>query len=276
MADMKHFHAVLPLLALAACSAGTPPADESHDAAPAFTPGVYQILTIDGEPVVNPAAGTSEWQKAQFGFGERSYGGDAGCNGLGGLYLRVGNRLYTQPGPQTAMGCSGRPAEQEDAVNAIFASSPQVSSGGTEVRLEGGGHRMTLERIAAEIPQDPPTAWQGSQLADQDFIIETIGSKRLPGDLIWSDNPPKLSFGRQKISLRINCPDFVSARFEESEGAISVENFTAPCPGGQFERALAAILEADAKFVTGPNGELLIASSAGWASGNNVRRERPK
>ena len=263
----------LPLVAslLAACAAATPPAPAE------LAPGRYDLVAVDGTPVVNPAAERGEWQKAQFGFGTRSYGGDAGCNSLGGLYVQVEGRFYTMPGPQTAMMCAGRPMEQEDIANAVFTSAPAIANGGNgEIVLSGAGHSLTLRKVSDAAPQDAPTAWQSPTLAGQTFVVEAIGLDRIPGEQIYGKNPPKLAFAKERVNLRVDCPAAVSASFVESGEGLSIGTFAAPCAKGARDRALAAILEAGPRYTSGPNGELLIASSAGWAQLSNVRRDRPK
>jgi len=54
------------------------------------------------------------------------------------------------------MACGGARAEQEEAANAVFDCSPQVTRSGDQAELVGGGHTMSLPRIAsADVPGPP-------------------------------------------------------------------------------------------------------------------------
>ncbi len=269
----------LPLL-LAACSASAPAssadAKDAEEATIDLLTGRYKIVAINGVAPIGDGTESEEWQRLQFSFGERSYGGDAGCNALGGLYVQVGNRIYTMVGPQTAMGCSGARKTQENAAHGIFYASPEISRSGENIVLTGGGHEMTLGLVDGKPPEDPPEAWQSPRLAGQDYLVEAVMNDRIPGQMLWSDAPPSLSFGADRVSLRVDCPASVTAVFTEGEGVLEVDDFSEPCAKGERDRALARLVEGEAKFVSGPNGELLIASERGWATLQHRRRDRPK
>jgi heat shock protein HslJ len=97
---MKSFRiAAIAALAGAACA----PAGGTDLVASPLAGSAWRIATIDGTPVVGRRGDDGEDTTPRFAFGWRSYGGNAGCNALGGLYAQVGDRLYTMPGPQTAM-----------------------------------------------------------------------------------------------------------------------------------------------------------------------------
>jgi len=258
----------------AACSApGT-----ATDLVPSPLAGAtWQVVAIDGQAVEPPHGDDSRTRLPSFTFGYRTYGGNAGCNALGGYYAQVDARLYTMPGPQTAMGCGGARAAQEDAANAVFRASPTVTRDVDDLVLDGGGHRMTLRRIAAAENADDPTAWQGAGVAGQSYVIHEVNGVRTEGSALWGRNPPELRFDDRTVTMRLDC--FGSARGDFTLGTefVSVERMGVPCvTPGTRDAALAAILESDPRTVSGPNGELLLASRTGWAILWNERRDRPK
>jgi len=261
------------ILALAAAASG--PAGGTDLVASPLAGATWRIAAIDGKPVEARRGDGAEPAVPQFAFGWRSYGGNAGCNALGGLYAQVGDRLYTLPGPQTAMACGSPHGDQEDAANAILSASPIVARDGATVRLSGGGHAMELVRIGpAPANADPPTAWQGAALSGQSFAIEVVDGVRTEGMRLWK-NPPRLRFGEGDVTMALDCPKPAKGVFTQSSEHLHAAVLEPTCAEPR-DRALAAILGADPRIVSGPNGELLLASARGWAILWNERRDRPK
>jgi len=239
---------------------------------------VWRIAEIDGKPLVTlPGSAEEPRAEPRFTFAWRSYGGNAGCNTLGGLYAQVGDRLYTMPGPQTAMGCFGPIGAQEAAANAIFLASPSVARTAKGIRLNGGGHSMALERIGAATIADPPTAWQGVALAGQSFVVHAVNGVPTAGKRLWSNNPPRLRFSPGAMTLTLDCPQPAKGVFlqgtEHLFGALLTPTCKTP---GTRDAAMSKVLGSDPRIVSGPNGELLLAGRAGWAILWNERRDRPK
>jgi hypothetical protein len=195
---------------------------------------------------------------------------------MGGLYARVAQRLYTMPGPQTAMGCLGPVGQQESAVDALFRSSPTIRQSGGTVWLEGGGHRMELGYLAPAPNRDPPTAWQGPGLAGQSFVIHAVEGRVTDGKRVWSKTPPRLTFATRTVTMRLDCPRPASGRFVEDKDMVEATLQPVCTRPGTRDAALARILAASPVVVSGPNGELLLASPQGWAILWNERRDRPK
>lgn len=268
---------VLAHLALAFAVLGCSAAAPATDLVPSPLQGwKWRVVAIDGwAPESRPADDGSDPAPA-FTFGMRSYGGSAGCNALGGLYAQVDDRLYTMLGPQTAMGCSGARKAQEDAANAIFYASPEVRRSGKRLTLNGGGHTMELERTAPASYPDSPEAWQGPGILGQSYVVHEVNGRRTDGKRIWSKTPPRLRFTSERVEMRLDCPQPATGRFAPSTETIDVAGLSPTCRAkGTRDAELAAILAA-ARFVSGPNGELLLASRAGWAILWNERRDRPK
>jgi heat shock protein HslJ len=237
----------------------------------------WQVVTIDGQPVEPPHSDDNRARLPAFTFGHRTYGGNAGCNSLGGYYAQIDERLYTMPGPQTAMGCSGARAAQEDAANAIFNASPTVTRDGETAVLEGGGHRMELRWLALAENADDPGAWQGPSVVGQSYVIHAVNGARTEGTKLWSDQAPELSFSQSEVTMNLDCPGSASGTFNIGTEHVHVSGLGPVCAApGTRDAALAAILGAHPRTVSGPNGELLLASRTGWAILWNERRDRPK
>jgi heat shock protein HslJ len=237
----------------------------------------WEVVAIDGRSVEPPHSDDGRRRVPAFAIGERSYGGNAGCNALGGLYAQVGERLYTMPGPQTAMACGGARGAQEDAANAIFNASPTVEHAGDTVELTGGGHTMRLRKAGPAGNVDPPTAWQAPGLSGQTYLIQAVNGQPTAGKRLGSRAPPRLSFAPGKVTMRLDCPKPSSGPFVEDPTHLYAALLSPVCrtPGAR-DGAMARILSADPRVVSGPNGELLLASRHGWAILWNQRRDRPK
>ena len=259
----------VPVALLSAVAAATPPL-------PPLAGAIWRVVSIDGRP---PAARPNAENRdpPSVTFDRRSYGGGVGCNALGGLYAKVGDRLYTMPGPQTAMGCIGPVGQQEAAFDALFRASPTVRQSGGTVWLEGGGHRMELAYGRPSDRQAPPLAWQGRGLAGQSYVVHEVNGRRTDGKRVWSKTPPRLTFASRTLTMRLDCPRPATARFVEDKDMVEAAGLKPACLSpGTRDGALAAILRGSPAVVSGPNGELLLASRAGWAILWNERRDRPK
>lgn len=257
-----------PALALFATTAAAPSAP--------LAGAVWRVVSVDGRPLASrpPSAGMDA---PTVTFDRRTYGGGVGCNALGGLYAKVGDRLYTMPGPQTAMGCIGTVGQQEAAFDALFRASPTIRQNGGTVWLEGGEHRLELAYARPSTRSDPPTAWQGRGLAGQSYVIHEVNARRTDGKRIWSKTPPRLTFASRTVTMRLDCPRPATARFVEDKDSVQAAALGPSCASlGARDAALAAILRASPAVVSGPNGELLLASRVGWAILWNERRDRPK
>lgn len=244
--------------------------------APRFAGRTYSITAIDGQAPASMATDEGERRTPRFGFVERSYGGTSGCNGMGGLYAQVGDRLFTMPGPQTQMGCGGRLGEQERVIGAVLKASPTIARSGDVIELRGAGHVLRIvQDAAADTMGEVPTAWQGDGLAGQSFVVWTVNGAR--SERTARDGWPtaKLHFNADRMTARIDCPAPMVAPFRQSGRRLEASDVAASCPAPR-DTGFAAILAASPTLVSGPNGELLIASPAGWITAENERRDRPK
>ncbi len=76
--------------------------------------------------------------------------------------------------------------------------------------------------------------------------------------------------------MALDCPKPAKGAFVQSSEHLHVAMPAPTCPTEARDRRLAEILGADPRVVSGPNGELLLASAKGWAILWNERRDRPK
>lgn len=254
----------------------SPSPSPSLSPVPQFAGRTYTIVAIDGKSPASMATDDGERRTPRFGFVERSYGGTSGCNGMGGLYAQVGDRLFTMPGPQTQMACAGRLGEQELVIDAVFAASPTILRSGDASELHGAGHVLSLEQdAAADTMGEVPTAWQGEALAGQSFVIWSVNGLR--GERTARDGWPaaRLRFTADRLTATIDCTAPIATAFRQAGRRLEANGIVATCPAPR-NAAFAAIVAASPLLVSGPNGELLIASSAGWITAENERRNRPK
>jgi hypothetical protein len=120
-----------------------------------------------------------------------------------------------------------------------------------------------------------PAAWQGEALAGQSFVIRTINGR--VGTRTARDGWPaaRLRFTSDRLTATIDCPTPIVVSFRQAERRLEASGATATCPAPR-DADFAAILAATPMLVSGPNGELLIASPAGSITAENERRDRPK
>jgi heat shock protein HslJ len=125
---------LLPLLllpALAGC------ATVSH-AAPDLTGTRWRFVTIDGAAPVS--------DRAQLSFESGRLGANVGCNGMGGAWRVVENRIVTDGIISTMMYCDGK-MEQERAVSQLLEQRPTIRLVDNRLTLRSSGHSAVLERI---------------------------------------------------------------------------------------------------------------------------------
>lgn len=264
-ADMPRWSlGLITLLALPGCAAASPPSDS-----PAPLIGSYRVAAVDGRAPEFVEEDAGKPRTPRFAFGQRSYSGTSGCNFLGGLKVQRGARLFTYPGAQTQMGCGGALGEQERTIDALFRAAPTIAHQGDAVMLTGAGHTIMLEtESASSPPQDAPEAWQGSGVSSQRFELRMV-------DGAWrqSRQPVILAFSGGRLTVTADCGSPMRGSYQESGFALTITGLAAACPA---DRRLAAVLAGDLATVSGPNGELLIAGTGGWAALDNARRDRPK
>jgi heat shock protein HslJ len=282
---------VIIALALLACRPGEPTDPALKDqAAPAARPnapapslslesiaGPWRIVTIDNAPPAALPGAVSRERTPRLHFTPAGYGGTAGCNYFGGLGLLEGDRYYAAPGGQTAMGCGDLTA-QEMVVTGIFWSAPRVALGadGT-LSLKGDKHSVELRRDPTLPGEDSPPASAAPplRLAGSAWIIRTVDGKLVEGPsdagrrtlrleaASWSGTAACATLGgewRQQLDRLI------------LSGPISTTEQKCPPEAAEMDSRLAALLSANPRFITGPNGEILIAGGGHWLIGDRMVR----
>lgn len=222
------------------------------------------IVAIDGAALETaPVDGVDH--RPHLRFAQRSYSGHAGCNALGGLFVQRSTRVYTYPGPQTAMGCGGRRAAQEAALDAVMRAAPTITRAGEQLTLSAVGRRIDLHREPTLTAiGDPPSAWQGASLAGQRFEMHSVDGASL------SRRPaPLLTFTRTGVTIANVCARPVTGHYIQRPATLRVEWRNGACLGARTPAGALGM-------VSGPNGELLLAGDGHWWAGDNLRRDRPK
>jgi hypothetical protein len=108
-------------------------------------------------------------------------------------------------------------------------------------------------------------------------VIQSVNGVPTDGKRIWSKSPPRLRFAAGKVTMQLDCPKASNGVFVPGSEQLYAALFPPICrTPGTRDAAMARILGADPRVVSGPNGELLLASRHGWAILWNERRDRPK
>lgn len=284
--------AAVAAVALCACApradrAPQPPAAEAVVAEPAPAgaltgiqfkqiEGHWRIVSVDGAAprAIDEDAGRQRTPRLHFS--PTHYGGTSGCNFFGGLGLLEGNRYYAAPGAQTVMGCGDLTA-QEKAVTGIFWGSPRIalSEAGT-LTLTGDKHRLVLSRDPSLDVAQPAASADGGPpvLAGSTWVIHSIDGHSIiaPG----RENGRRLRLEAESWSGSAACAT-LSGPWRQQEdrillsGAIATTEQLCPPADAAIDRKLAEIMAAGPRFVTGPNGEILIAGGGHWLAGDRLR-----
>ena len=128
----------IALFALSALAAPLLAACTTDGAAPGPLAGsTWSLVLIDGQKPVS--------SRAALTINAKSLSADAGCNGMGGDLTIAPDRLVTGPIISTQMYCDGV-MEQERAVSALLAASPQYKVEGNTLTLTAPGHSAKLAR----------------------------------------------------------------------------------------------------------------------------------
>lgn len=282
---------LLPLLLLAAaCTPELPPAAAPLSASdvpepvaaaaptPAAAPaaplladadlhGRWRVVALNGAA---PASGFGDRERAPWlVFSPGFYGGSSGCNSFGGMGVLEGDRFYASPGGQTAMGCGALTA-QETAITTILRSSPRLSlASDGALTLSGPPGTMVLRRDVGAGAVAPAPA--GTDLLAGS--VWTIGGV----DGRWLPEPERrtLRLEAERWSLAGACGTSGGSwrqsgdRIEARPDPIVTRACSADAAA--LDDALKALLSAQPRFATGPNGELLIGGGGHWATGERPR-----
>lgn len=271
----------VPLLAvlLAACSSPQPPAAVVEAPLPAINSpasvepallGRWRIAAIDGQA---PLA-TSTGEPATLVFTDTGHGGNAGCNGFGGYGLEHEGRWYAGTSMATQMSCGSARNEQESAVMELLASGPALAWKGPErVDLITFTRRLALERSGAPAPPDPQA--EGLALIGTRWRFGSVDGGQL--SFRRFREAPQLIVEGERYRLDTPCSTAESAWRQTGQGrarfAAPVVVATRACSAAEQSdtRALLAALTGAKRYVTGPNGEFVLAGDGRWLTGEGVR-----
>ncbi|MBD3730441.1 MAG: META domain-containing protein [Sphingomonadales bacterium] len=105
----------------------------------------WRFITIDSQPPASP-------DKARLGFQDGRIGANVGCNAMGGPWRIEQGRLIAGPLVTTEMYCAGPVWDQEMAVSALLAATPEIALDDDLLVLRSPGHSAELERISPRQP----------------------------------------------------------------------------------------------------------------------------
>lgn len=222
----------------------------------------WRILEVDGRPAGALAEDGGGARLPRINFGRTGYGGTTGCNYFGGLSAQVDERLFTLPAAQTAMGC-GTLAAQEATIIAVLAAAPTLAydeDGRLVVSAQGRRMRLVPEEMGG---RDQP--------AQRDFpVVPLAGTAWTTQSVNGAGNADSargyLRFFAERIEGRADCGQVFTGSWGQKGDFLAVSVLQPICErAGTRDKALADLLTSGPRIVTGPNGEMLLASASGWA-----------
>ncbi|HEV2865063.1 MAG TPA: META domain-containing protein [Allosphingosinicella sp.] len=279
---LRRAAAAFMLVAPAACAAAPEPAPPAgaeaveaapaSEAAPAFSDieGSWRIVSVDGAAPRGTREDSGGERTPRIAFGPSSYGGTSGCNFFGGLGLFEAGRYYAAPAMQTLIGCGDLTA-QEDAITGAFRGAPQLSlDEAGRLLIAGASHRMLLERGGAPAAPAAEEEYRPAVLAGTSWTLGTLDDMplRAPG----REGGGALRFEADRWSAQAACATLSGTWRQERDrivltGPSATTEQLCPEPAAAMDARLGALMAANPRFVTGPNGELLIAGGGHMAVG---------
>ena len=281
----------LAALAIFACAPRTDPApepaaSESRAAQPPAAPdapgirfadieGHWRIVSADGAAPRAVGEDGGRRRTPRLHFAPTHYGGTSGCNFFGGLGLLEGGRYYGAPGGQTVMGCGDLTA-QEEAVTGIFWTSPRIALEDGTLTLTSDKHRLVLRRDPSlDVPPAPsPGRVEPPVLAGTTWVIHAIDGRSIlaPG----RENGRRLVFEAESWTGQAACATLSGGWRQQGDrilltGPAATTEQLCPPADAAIDRKLAELMAAGPRFVTGPNGEILIAAGGHWLAGDRLR-----
>lgn len=262
---------LIGLAALTACSAAPSqsgaqvrPADAAHSLS-----GTWTIASIDG--VAPPV--TAYGKPPQLVFTANSYGGNAGCNDFGGFGLEHEGHWYGDFAMSNQMGCGTPLGKQDEVVHGLLASGPGVTfSGADRVTLATARHRVELRRAGPAPIREA--------VAPRPLVGTRWTFRGLDGASITPaarGEAPALIVEGDRFRLDTPCMTLEGGWSQASEGRARFapdRRTPLPCaaPARARDDAIAAAVAGEKPYVTGPNGELVLAGGGHWLTGEATRR----
>ena len=261
--------APVPAAAPAPAPPAPPPLPAPTGTSEAHLYGRWQIVSLNGRPPIGGRGDPAGERPPHIAFGPGGYGGYAGCNSFGGYGLFDGTRYYASGVTMTAVGCSDL-AAQEDAVVRLMTASPRiVREADRTLTVTAGAATMVLSRISPSPAAAPPPA---EVLAGTNWVLSAV-------DGLWLSSqgfpPPTLRFEADRWILSGACGTAGGAWRQRGDRieAETPQTAARACPANAAALGdrLFALLAASPRFVTGPNGEILIGGGDHWATGQRPR-----
>ncbi|HEY0013090.1 MAG TPA: META domain-containing protein [Allosphingosinicella sp.] len=230
--------------------------------------GRWQIVSLNGSPPIGGGGDPAGERTPHISFGPSGYGGNAGCNSFGGYGLFDGMRYYASGVTMTAVGCSDL-AAQEDAIVRLMTASPRIARAADRtLTVTAAAATMVLRRSATPAQPD----WRPETLAGTYWILSAVDGASLSAH---SFRPPELRFEADRWTLSGACGTTGGA-WRQARDQIVAETpatLTRACSAdaAALDDRLLALLAASPRFVTGPNGEILIGGGDHWATGQRPR-----
>jgi len=277
------------LASLAACAAPPQAAEPEPSGAPAAAPaslhpqpnppgltdadlhGRWRIVSLNARAPAGLAEDSPGERTPYLAFSPLGYGGNTGCNSFGGYGVHDGARYYASGAGQTAMGCGDLTAQEETIIGILTASPRMLLSADGRLTLTAARGTMVVVRDRSAAPFPPPPDW-----GERAILAGTVW--RLAGvDGAWLHEPGRrtLAFEADRWSLSSECGATGGAwrqrgdRIEARPDPVATRACRAEAAA--IDDRLIALLAARARFVTGPNGEILIGGGGHWATGERPR-----
>lgn len=233
--------------------------------------GSWRILAINGRLPVATAYG----EPATLVFSPSGHGGNAGCNSFGGLGLQHEGRWYGGSSVSTQMACGSPREEQDSAVMGLLARAPALEWNGPDrVTLAGAGGGVLLARNGAS-PQETDLIDAPRSLLGTRWRFRSVDGTPLPVPN-WREQPQLLLEG-ERYRLDTACLTAEGTWQQAAQNAARLDTpgvtATRACPEElqTGSRALLAALPGEKRYVTGPNGEIILAGGGHWFEGEGVR-----
>ena len=271
---------LLFVILIAACSASEPAPSATNNLtsassqAPATVEpsliGSWRILAIDGRAPVATAYGNP----AALVIDANGHGGNAGCNDFGGYGLQHEGRWYGGGSMANQMACGSPRDKQDAAVMGMLASGPSLEWNGPDrVTLMTAKQSLLLERSGparATGSTDAPRPLLGTR-----WRFRTVDGNYLsPRDFRQA---PQMIVEGERYRIDTSCLTAEGPWRQTGEGQARLEapvaTATRTCSAvAQTDaRALLAAMPGDKRYVTGPNGEIILAGGGHWLEGDGVR-----